>query len=236
MNRNISLLGYYSALVAFIAAAGYCVAQILQVLGLITFPLDAILIYGFSLGIAIPFMLGLLALHYTVPDDKKIWSHAALLLGILYAVYATFVYVVQLGVAIPKTIRGEDASIQVIVLTEHSMFWVLDALTYLCLGLSTFIGAFAFSKTGLQRRTRGFFLANAILTPVVALVYFYPHFSIPLLMLASPWVITAPGSMLLLALYFKKQLATAAVEQVPRTVSFKAIHDTTTANPEKVEQ
>ena len=50
------------------------------------------------------------------------------------------------------------------------------------------------------------FLANALLTPVVALVYFYPHFSIPLLFLASPWIITTPGSLLLLALYFKRLL------------------------------
>lgn len=201
-----TILGFYAALIAFIAASGYSVVQLLQILGVLRFPWDAILIYGFSLCIAIPFMLAILALYYTAPRHKRIWSHAALLLAVLYAVYATFVYVVQLGVAIPKTVRGEEASVQVLVLTEHSFFWTLDALTYICMGLSTLFAAFVFANEGFQKWVRWFLLANAFLTPVVALVYFYPHFSIPLLFLASPWMITAPGSMLLLALYFRRLL------------------------------
>jgi hypothetical protein len=199
-------LGFYAALVAFIAASGYSVVQLLQVSGVLRFPWDEILIYGFSLCIAIPYMLAMLALYYTAPGNKKLWSHAALLLAILYAVYATFVYTVQLGVALPKMIRGEEASIQVLVLTEHSFFWTLDAVAYICLGLSTLFAAFVFANTGFQKWLRWFFLANALLTPVVALVYFYPHFSIPLLFLASPWIITTPGALLLLALYFRRQL------------------------------
>ena len=197
-------LGFYAALTACVATVGYSVAQLLQILGVLHFPWDAILIYGFSLCIALPFMLAMLALYHTAPPERRLWSHAALLLAVLYAVYATFVYVVQLGVAIPKTLRGEEASIQVLILTEHSFFWTLDALTYICMGLSALAAAFVFANHGFQKRLRWFFLVHALLTPVVALVYFYPHFSIPLLFLASPWMVTAPGSLLLLALYFRR--------------------------------
>ena len=169
-------LGYYAALTACVAAAGYSIAQVLQVLGVVVFPWDAILIYGFSLCIAIPFMLAMLALFYTAPQSKHLWSHAALLLAILYATYATFVYVVQLGVVLPKMVRGEAASLQVLLLTEHSFFWAVDALAYLCMGVSTFFAAFVFANTGFQKWLRWFLLAHALLTPVVALVYFYPVF------------------------------------------------------------
>jgi hypothetical protein len=42
--------------------------------------------------------------------------------------------------------------------------------------------------------------------PLIGIVYFYPKFSTGLLLLALPWVITANGSTLLLAVLFKKQL------------------------------
>jgi hypothetical protein len=40
---------------------------------------------------------------------------------------------------------------------------------------------------------------------MIALVYFYPRFSIPLLFLGTPWLVTAPGSFLLLALMFRRE-------------------------------
>ena len=52
---------------------------------------------------------------------------------------------------------------------------------------------------------RRFFLANALVTPMIALVYFYPRFSIPLLFLGTPWLVTGPGSFLLLALMFRRE-------------------------------
>jgi hypothetical protein len=79
MKETICKIGFWSGLVAFVAAAGFSVAQILQVMGLLSYPWDEILIYGFSLFIATPFMLALLALHHVTPDEKKFWSHAAVL-------------------------------------------------------------------------------------------------------------------------------------------------------------
>jgi hypothetical protein len=40
------------------------IAQFLQLIGVLTFPLDQIFIFGFSLCIVIPFLLAMLALHY----------------------------------------------------------------------------------------------------------------------------------------------------------------------------
>jgi hypothetical protein len=197
----VATIGFYGALLAFIAAVGYSIAQILQVVGFVAYPLDAILIFAFSLGIALPWMLSILALHYTIPDEKKIWTHAALLFSLVYVTYVTLNYVVQLGTVIPMT--GTADQIRILVQSPHSLFWDLDALGYIFLGLATLFASAAFAKQGLQRWLRWFFLANGLLTPIIAFIYFYPYFSYAVLLTGLPWIITAPGSMFLLALFFR---------------------------------
>jgi len=204
MKKDIALLGFYSALAAFVAAVGYCVVQILQITGLIIYPVDDILIYGFSLGIAPPFLLAMLALHYSVPGERRIWSHAALLFAILYNAYVILMYTVQLTVVIPASIP--DASKDVLVAAPHSFFWTIDALGYICLGISTLFAAFVFVNKGPEKWIRRFFIANGLMVPVIMFVYFYPHFSVGLLLIAFPWVITVPGSLLLLSIFFKRNV------------------------------
>jgi hypothetical protein len=207
MSTPIAKLGFRAALVAFVASLGYDVVQMLQVVAYLKHPWDAILIYSFSLLIPVPLVLAMLALHYSVSDDKKIWTHAALLFTLVYATYVTLNYVVQLATVIPMTLRGALDQVRMLDQTPHSLFWDVDALGYIFLGLATLLAVPAFERKGLELWTRRFFLANALITPVIMLVYFYPRFSYTLLLLASPWMITASGSMLLLALFFKKPVS-----------------------------
>ena len=200
MDKTLYRVGFWSALVAFVAASGFSIAQILQIIGLVRYPWDEILIYGFSLFIATPFMLALLALHYVTPDEKRFWSHAAVLFAVMYATYVTLNYVVQLAAVIPY-----DAPNPVLVQTPHSLFWTADALGYIALGLATLFAVPVFSKQGLEKWLRWFFLANGLITPLIAFVYFYPDFSTTLLLLGLPWIVTATGSMLLLALFFRRR-------------------------------
>ena len=97
MNTIIYKFGFWSGLLAFASAVAFVVVQLLQVFGLLSFPLDEILIYVTSLCIVIPFVLEMLALHYVASEDKKIYSHAALIFSIIYAVFVTSNYVVQLA-------------------------------------------------------------------------------------------------------------------------------------------
>jgi hypothetical protein len=136
MDKTIYKLGFWSALAAFIAAAGYSVVQILQVVGAVRYPWDAIVIYVSSLCIVIPFLLAILALHYSVPSEKKIWSHAALLFTVVYAVYVTLNYVVQLATVLPMSLRGASEQVRVLDQTPHSLFWDVDALGYITTGAS----------------------------------------------------------------------------------------------------
>ncbi len=201
MKETICKIGFWSGLVAFVAAAGFSVAQILQVIGILGYPLDEILIYGFSLFIATPFMLALLALHHVTPDDKKFWSHAAVLFAVMYVIYVTLNYVVQLTAVIPYA-----APDPVLVQTPHSLFWTVDALGYIALGLATLFVVPLFTTQGIQKWLRRFFLANGLVTPLISFVYFYPVYSTTLLLLGLPWIATSLGSMLFLTLFFRERV------------------------------
>lgn len=181
----------------------YCVVQLLQVAGVLRFPLDGQLIFGTSLCIVFPFLLAILALHYTTAEAKKFWSHAALVLSILYAVFVTANYVVQLATVIPAKLHGTDSEIRVLDQTPHSLFWDFDALGYIFMGLAMLLALPAFEKR--DKWVRLFFGANALVTPLITVVYFYPSFSVKLLFLGFPWIVTAPGAMLALALLFRKR-------------------------------
>jgi hypothetical protein len=64
LTGRISEVGYWSGLAAFASALAFDVVQILQVAGVLRFPLDEILIYGTSLCIVVPLLLEMLALHH----------------------------------------------------------------------------------------------------------------------------------------------------------------------------
>jgi len=206
MNSKIFIIGFWFGVVAFGSNAAFVLVQMLQLLGFLNYPFDEMLIYGFSLCIVIPFLLEMLALHYVTPDEKKFWSHAALIFTIIYSVFVTANYVVQLATVIPMTLKGASNQISILIQTPHSLFWDFDAIGYISMGLATLLAVPVFEKQGFQRWVRISFLANALVTPLIAFVYFYPEFSERLLLLGVPWVITAPMAMLLLAIMFKKNI------------------------------
>lgn len=204
---RIYKIGYWSGVVAFVATVFFYIVQMMQIWDLLTYPMDEILIYGFSLCITLPFLLEMLAFHYVVPNEKKFWSHAAVIFTTIYVVFVTANYVVQLATVIPATLQGTAEEIQLLRQTPHSLFWDFDAIGYIFMGLATLIAIPLFEKYGFQKWVRYSFIAHTITTPLIAFVYFYPHFSESLLLLATPWAITAPLFMLLLALMMKKEVS-----------------------------
>ena len=206
MKKQAARVGFYASLLAFIAAAGYGVVQILRITGILIDPLDNILIYSFLLAIALPFLMSMLALHYFSPEEDRLWSHAALLFALMYAVYVILMYAVQLTSVIHLSIHNSIDTI--LTVKPQSFIWTIDALGYICMGLSTLCAALIFKQYPLQRLIRLFMTANGVIVPIVSLVYFYPRFSFVLLFLACLWMITLPASMLLLAVFFKKALKT----------------------------
>jgi hypothetical protein len=209
-------IGFWSGILAFTSTVLYCTVQILQMAGVLAFPTDEILIYGSSLCIVIPFLLEILALHYVTPHYKKFWSHAALLFTTLYAVFVTANYVVQLATVIPMTTKGKLGEVILLQQSPHSMFWNFDALGYIFMGLATLVAIPVFEKKGLSKWVRMAFMSNAIITPLIAIVYFYPDYSYYLLFLGFPWAITAPLSMIFLAVMFRRLDAELKAQELIR--------------------
>lgn len=207
---SVYQIGFRAGLLAFAFTIAFVIAQTLQLLGVLPYPWDEILIYGFSLGIVIPFLLEMLALHYTAPVDKKFWSHASLLFTVLYAVFVSANYVVQLATVIPATLKGASDEIQILKQTPHSLFWDFDAMGYIFMGLATMFVIPLFDGHGFHRWVRYSLWIHSLITPLIAFVYFYPHFSEELLLLGAPWGITAPVFMLMLALMFRKKTDSAS--------------------------
>ena len=52
---------------------------------------------------------------------------------------------------------------------------------------------------------QGVFLANGLIIPLFSIMYFYPGYSVPQLLLGLPWGITVPGSLLILAMFFRRK-------------------------------
>jgi heme/copper-type cytochrome/quinol oxidase subunit 4 len=203
--RTISEVGYWSGLAAFAATAGYDVVQVLQIAGVLRFPLDEILIYGTSLCIVVPFILEMLAFHHLTARDKQFWTHASLIFTSIYAVFVSANYVVQLATVLPAKLAGTTAAIRLLEQTPHSMFWDFDAVGYVNMGLATLVAVPALGSVGFERWVRLSLMAHALATPLISVVYFYPRYSAKLLVLGLPWAITAPLFMLMLAMMLRRR-------------------------------
>lgn len=200
MSGMVCKAGFRAGLIAFASAVAYDVVQILQVAGVLRFPLDEILIYGTSLCIVVPFVLEMLSLYHLTPDEKKFWAHAALIFTVIYAVFVTANYVVQLATVIPSKMHGASGALSVLEQTPHSLFWDYDAIGYIAMGLAALFTVPALGKTDFERWTRISCIAHVLVTPLISIVYFYPTYSTNLLLLGFPWAVTAPLFMLMLAI------------------------------------
>lgn len=205
MAKAISVVGYWSGITACAAAISYDVAQILQVIGVLRFPLDEFLIYGTSLCIVVPLLLEILAFHHLTTPEKQYWTHASLVFTILYAVFVTANYVVQLATVIPAKLQGAAEGLRILEQTPHSLFWDYDAVGYISMGLACLLAVPAVGGAGFEKWVRLSLIAHAVVTPLISIVYFHPSYSETLLFLGFPWAITAPVFMGLLAVLLRKK-------------------------------
>lgn len=204
---TVAKVGFWSGLAAFVAVLAYDVVQVLQIVGVLRFPLDEILIYGTSLCIVVPFILLILSLHYLTNGRMQYWTHASLVFTIIYAVFVTANYVVQLATVIPAKLDGAADAIRLLDQTPHSLFWNYDAIGYISMGLAALLLVPALSNVGFERWVKVSLIAHAAVTPLIGIVYFSRPFSERLLFIGFPWALTAPLFMLMLAIMLQKREA-----------------------------
>jgi hypothetical protein len=212
----IRAAGFWAAVVALVGASGYIVSVPLQIMSVLSPTQDSVVAFVSSLAIAPSFLVAVVALHHTVPPDKRFWTHVAVQLATIYTTLACINYVVQLTTVLPAGYSwsftnqaGTPGPLSVLNQTPHSLMWDVDGLAYVFLNLATLFAALAFERNGRQGVLRRVFLANASITPLFAIAYFWPHFSVPILLLGGiPWSITVPASMLALTMHFRRKVVT----------------------------
>ena len=146
----------------------------------------------------------MLALHYVTPPARQFWTHASLIFTIIYAVFVVANYVVQLATVVPAKLSGGGDAVRVLHQTPHSMFWDYDAIGYVAMGIACLFAVPALGNTGFDRWVRRSLVANALVTPLISTVYFYPTFSTGLFFIGFPWAVTAPLFMLMVALKLRR--------------------------------
>jgi hypothetical protein len=213
VSRGVGTAGYWSGLAAFTSAVAYVVVQVLQVAGVLRFPADEVLIYGTSLCIVVPFVLEMVAFHHLTAPDKQFWSHAALIFTIMYAVFVTANYAVQLATVVPAKMRGTADAIRILEQTPHSLFWDYDAVGYVSMGFACLFAVPAVGSVGFERWVRVSLIAHVLVTPLISVVYFSPTYSTGLLLLGFPWGVTAPAFMLMLAIMLRRRRIAALPSQ-----------------------
>ena len=195
--------GVWMAWSAALASSAYAAAQILQLLAVLSDPWDRILIFAPSLALAPAFVLAVAALHARTPPSRRLWSLGALALAILYAADVSLVYVVQLCAVIQNDLDGSGASVALFACCNfHMPATSIDLLGYTYMSFSTLLLAAALPAGVTTRALRWALIANGTLAPVILGQLLWPV----LIYMASPWLVTFPASMLLLA----RELATPA--------------------------
>ncbi len=122
MKQNVAKLGLWSALTAFISAATYTLAQIISppLLPLLKFPWNGLMIIAPSLVLALAFLVAMNCVYEYASGEKKLWSRIGLSFATLYATLVGFVYIIQLAIVIPFTLKGLGSQVMLFNITSSS--------------------------------------------------------------------------------------------------------------------
>lgn len=200
-------VGLWAAVLATLFSVAYDVAQIAEWLGWLgseggpesgSTPLGIALLLTPSLLLGSSFLVLMVAVHRIAPEDKKIFSHAAVAFATAYAVLISTVYFVQLTLVAPRMARGEVAGLEPFVFVPFdSYLYAVDLLGYSFMSVATLFAAPVFAGSR-YRAARWFLIANGLLVPFIALQMYWHS----LIWIAALWAITFPGATASLALVF----------------------------------
>ncbi len=188
-------LGYFAATGACAAATGYGIAQILQIAGLVPTPLDRWLIFAPSLALAPLFLIAVAASAADAPLEARALRYAALGFAIAYAVMVSGVYILQLGVVLPGETRGDASVLAGLACCDAGRpLTAIDLLGYGYMSLATLLLGVSYRTTQL----RWALVINGLLAPIIVLQLAWPS----LIFWASPWLLSFPLAMAVLAREF----------------------------------
>ncbi len=196
-------LGYWSASLTALFCVVFTIAAVLTESRLLSPPWDVILTIAPSLFLAPCFLVMLVCLNATVPDERKIWSQLGVAFGCVYVPMCVAAYIVELFVVEPRVLRGAGAETALLTLVRgDTVFNAIDGIGYVFMCLATLFSAPAFERTGPDRWIRRLLLANGALAVPIFLTYFVNR---SFIWAAALWSVTITGSSVLLIAFFRRR-------------------------------
>lgn len=202
--------GFWAAVSATVFSVSYVLLQLAEWLGWLgsaggpesaSTPVAIFLLLTPSLLLGSAFLLLLVSLHHVSPAESKVWSHAALAFGTMYAVLISLTYFVQLTLVAPRIAQGRVAGLEPFLFIPFDSFlYSVDLLGYSFMSVATLFAARVLNGGGLERTGRWFLLANGMLLPFLVGQLYINSLIWP----AALWGITFPGAMVVLAILFRR--------------------------------
>lgn len=176
---TIGRIGYWSALLASLCAAGYGIAVIILFASMLSAQTASAsqgwtgisdFLAAFSAIQMLPLIPSLLlvpaftalmvSIHSYAPEEKKIWSLLGLAFTLIYAAMAATNYMIQLLPVWRSIQQAEIDGLAMFVMgNPNSIFWAL-AYAYIYMNLAMLFAAPVFKGTQQMNRTRWLFLLN----------------------------------------------------------------------------
>jgi hypothetical protein len=176
MDKLTRQLGFWSAIIITLLVIAIDLGMILSVLLLppintttsiedytATFTSAQMIPFIPSLLLAPAFVIFMLCIHRSAPDDKKFLSQLALYFAIICAAILAIHYYVQLSVVQQAILNNETDGVWLFASPNpHSFFWTFAALGYGFMGIALLFAAPVFNEKT-DRATKGLFIANGLI-------------------------------------------------------------------------
>ena len=192
--------GAHAALLAMLASIAYDIPQLLQIAGWLSDPWDRVAIFAPSLLLAPAFACTMAAAVDLAGQDERAQARAASALAIMYAVLVSGVYIVQLGVVIPRELRGDASAAALACCAARMPMTALDLLGYSLMSVSLWLLALALPRQA-SGALRPVLLVNGALVFVIFGQLLWPGLIYP----AALWLVSFPAAMWLLRRRFLAQ-------------------------------
>lgn len=112
----------------------------------------------------------MVALHFTVPEEKKIFSFAGVGFALIAALVLYVDYYLQCAVVPVSLMKGETDGIALLTqYNDHGIFIALEELGYLLMSLSLFCMALTFSRKSLLEKNLNRILSLPFILTLVSL-------------------------------------------------------------------
>jgi len=160
-----------------------------------------------SLLLVLTYNIMLACIHRVVSEEKKIWSLIALSIGIIYGGMSSISYNIQVVAVRLSLAAGETNGIEMFI--PDNLNGIFNALSnsYGYMAISMFFLGFIFLK-GKQERWIKWMLLAQMLTAFGHIGYsMFDMNMVAFMVVSMVWVIGAPAAFILLALWFKRQIA-----------------------------